>query len=86
MNLLEGQEIIIANNSILFVMGDLKVLGKSNNPIKIAGSKIDPGSIICLENNTEINIKMQNLKSPNIKGFELYAGFNIINSNVEYQI
>ena len=28
MNLVEGQEIIIANNSILFVMGDLKVSGK----------------------------------------------------------
>ena len=83
MNLVEGQEIIIANNSILFVMGDLKVSGKSNNPVKIAGSKIDPGSIICLENNTEIKYAdIQNLKSPNIKGFELYAGFNIINSNV----
>ena len=86
LNITEGQELIISNNSSLIILGELNILGKENNPTIIRGSEINPGNIISIGNKITIeNLHLKNLKYPIIPGYELYAGFNIIDAEVSFK-
>lgn len=79
-----NHKIIIGNESSLIFLGNVDIIGDNNNPIIIQGDQINPGNLISLNNTITIkNTIFSNLKTPTINGYKLFAGFNIINSEVK---
>ncbi len=79
----EGQSIIIKNDAILAFFGNIQIIGSESSKAKIIGEEPGFGSIISLNNLFDAkNLDFKNLKAPNLNGFTLYGGVNIINSKV----
>ena len=80
----EGQKIIIKNNSIFAILGNIKINGTLLNKVKIEGNEPGYGSIISYGNLFDVkHLEIKNLISPNLNGYTLYGGLNIIDSNIQ---
>ena len=77
----ENKTIYFHNNAILFSEANLSFLGTKKNPVKILGYGKKNGSLIHLNGNFKSqNLLIKNLLYPDLTGYKLYGGVNLINS------
>ena len=77
----ENKKIYFHNNAILFSEANLNFIGTKDYPVKIMGNGKKNGSIVHFNGNFKSeNLLIKNLMYPNLSGYILHSGINLVNS------
>lgn len=79
----DNQKIILKNGSSLVLFGNVNIEASEGKEVLVEGEMPESGSIISIDNKFSAeNLVLKNLTFPKVKGYILYGGLNIINSEV----